>query len=245
MLELVYFKFLSKLIDKNLLIWNNIDLGLYLYNFGESIYFNHILAEIIICTVTPIVLILLHLSSKYSEYLYQCTDGFSRGYSAFAGLMRFFRLIWYFLHDGWIIFLLISILSNHLDIWKCPLGWIYTGINVLYLIYQLIKILCFTKKTTVQIGDVLPQRTISSQYYVIDEGKDYIFVKNIVLETPIFYLMKSKTKSSPIKFSVLDYSTNYSEIASEFDRRVNNSKDCFDVEIPERERPIRSEHENY
>ncbi len=57
--------------------------------------------------------------------------------------------------------------------------------------------------------------------------------------------MKSKTKSSPIKFSVLDYSTNYSEIASEFDRRVNNSKDCFDVEIPERERPIRSEHENY
>ena len=32
LLELVYFKFLSKLIDKNLLIWNNIDLGLYLYN---------------------------------------------------------------------------------------------------------------------------------------------------------------------------------------------------------------------
>lgn len=245
LIELIYFIFFPNLIDKNLLVWDNMDFGQYLYNFGKSIYFKYTVVKIIIWMITTIILILLHLSEKYSSHLHHYKDGFNKGYSAFAGLMRFYRLIWYFLHNGWIIFLLISVLSKHTAIMNFPPSWLYTGINCLYLMYQLIKILCFTKEETIQIGNLLTQKTISRHYYVIDEGESYLFVKNTFLETPIFCLIKSKTELSSINYYVLDCSTNYNEIASEFDRRVNSSKSCFDVEIPERERPVRSEHENY
>ena len=38
LIELIYFIFFPNLIDKNLLVWDNMDFGQYLYNFGKSIY---------------------------------------------------------------------------------------------------------------------------------------------------------------------------------------------------------------
>ena len=241
LMEIIYLIYMPGLIQKNLLLWNGINFGKAFYNIGRDFYFRYIGYELAICILILLILITIYYR-KHNRRLHNYPDGFKRGHSAFVAIIRLLRLIWYFLHAGWTIFLLIAIFSGYENTLYPFFNNLYNPLNIAYLIFVIIKVLSFTKEKMIHYGDIFSQKELITNFYIIDEKSDYILVKNTFLEKPMFCLML-RLETETIQYEHLDYSESFSEMVVEFDRRANASNKCFDVEIPERERPVKSIHE--
>lgn len=62
------------------------------------------------------------------------------------------------------------------------------------------------------------------RYLIIDQSNEYLFVKDQMLTTPVFYLVQSQINGLNLKYKIIDFSKKFEEIKYEYEAKVRDAK---------------------
>ena len=62
------------------------------------------------------------------------------------------------------------------------------------------------------------------RYLIIDQSNEYLFVKDQMLTTPVFYLVQRQINGINVKYKIIDFSKKFEEIKYEYEARVGDTR---------------------
>lgn len=176
---------------------------------------------------------LLSFLNHHSEYI----DGTTHGFSLFRSVKNLMKLSWIFIHQGWIIYvasiLAIGKSSYIYSILFHPtmneyelslLYWLFMSLNGIYTIW---KIFFATGAYVYQTDDVGKEINVEETgYLIIDQSNEYLFVKDQILATPVFYLVQKHFINRNFKYKIIDFSKRFEEIKYEYEVKVRDAQNA-------------------
>lgn len=221
----------------NLFYWNNIDIGNILYHIGQLFYGSLSIWIIFLPILIACILAVcvnenwLSFLNSNSEYI----DGTTHGFSLVRAVKRLMKLSWIFIHQGWIIYVAIilaigkrayiySVLFHPaIDEYEFSLlYWLFMTANGIYTIWT---IFYATGAYVIQTDYVRKGINVKEiRYLIIDQSNEYLFVKDQILTTPVFYLVKSQINGLNFKYKIIDFSKKFEEIKYEYEAKVRDAK---------------------
>lgn len=236
---------------RNYLIWNHVDFGTALSKIGMKFYSTNMFIEtiIIILLIVSIITFLFDKTDFFSIFpSNDYTNNITVSYNPVSAVFRLLYVIWYLIHDIWIVFFTILLLSGHNDIYFNPLrvtsnaqttNYILLILNTLVVVFLLIRALFLNRfKTRILNKEIDPYdsskfRILNQGVYSIKDGKANCFlVKDIILDEPLFYFVKTRDKlpigkntnliSEHKNYYIVNYSRNFNEIKYEFEAEIKD-----------------------
>lgn len=237
---------------RNYLIWNHVDFGTALSKIGMKFYStNMFIGTIIIILLVVFIISFLFDKTDFFNIFpsNDYTNNITASYNPVSAVFRLLYVIWYLIHDIWIVFFTILLLSGHNNIYYNPLrvtsnaqttNYILLILNTLVVVVLLIRALFLNRfKTRILNKEIDPYD--SSKFRIINQGvyslKDSeancFLVKDIILDEPLFYFVKTKEKlpigkntnfiSKHENYYIVNYSRNFNEIKYEFEAEMKDT----------------------
>ena len=63
-------------------------------------------------------------------------------------------------------------------------------------------------------------------YLIIDQSNEYLFVKDQILTTPVFYLVQKHFINRNFKYKIIDFSKKFEEIKYEYEVKVRDTQNA-------------------
>lgn len=219
----------------NLLYWNNIDIGDILYHIGQLLYGAHSIWIIILPILIAVVLAVCNENWPFLNSNSESIDGTTHGFSLNDAVKRLLKFSWIFIHQGWIIYVAIilaigkrayiySVLFHPvIDEYEFSLlYWLFMTANGIYTIWT---IFYATGAYVIQTDYVRKEINVKEiRYLIIDQSTEYLFVKDQMLTTPVFYLVQSQINGLNFKYKIIDFSKKFEEIKYEYEVKVRDAK---------------------
>lgn len=223
-------------VSHNQLKWGNFDVGNLLCTLGISIYSRRM--PILICIVIYLAIIfILFLFDKTNIFNFlpketEYTDNTVGGYNPVLAIKRLAKIMWFIYHDMWIIFLTVMILTNNLQAYLSMQGnkvnyYLLLILNFTYLLFLLIKRLFQYRIPRYLHHKKIDDISNETHYLIINrfefKGIHYYFVKDLLLDNPLFYFAKEVSLDSTNKITIIvNSSRNFEEIKYEFNAEMNS-----------------------
>lgn len=221
--------------------WEGLNIGDLFYDVGMLIYSNNApIIGIIFCVVIVLMALgadndkmtkVLDLLPKEVEY----TDNTVGGYNPWVAIKRLLNLMWFIYHNLWIIFLTLVILTGKFQLYITNISmenseavyYLLLIFNFIYLLFLLVKRLFYYRIPRYLHHKKIDDINNKSHYLIINQfefkGTHYYFVKDLLLDNPLFYFAKEEDLGFANKMTIIvNSSRNFEEIKYEFDAEMKN-----------------------